>query len=145
MKSSFLMVVFNLPAELGICSTNSYFSCLGKHYCETVLKINFLWMKGDNSCYFLLILKSVKICWLSKELVVLWSISCRLLWMMTMSMKLMTQTIDRILILKKLGRMREKWHQSGGNTAVLTVQTWAFLFFFLPLCFSYSFSSSILY
>ena len=99
------------------CAHAAYFCCLGKHSeTETSFKTNFRLMKGENSvtsyCIVLMFKLAKKIWWLVKEILVFWSIDIYFLWMMTEIIKLMTQIMDKCLILNELGRRRMKLCQS---------------------------------
>ena len=90
-----------------------YFHCFGKHsQTETGFKTKFLPMKGENSYRILLRCFDVRI---SKNTMAskrnisfLKHLIYTFQWMMTVSIILMTQTMDGRLILNKLGRRKER-------------------------------------
>ena len=66
-------------------------------------------MKGENSITsycVVLMFKSAKIQWPVKEILVSEALGIYFSWIMIMSIKLMTWTMDECLILNKLGRRR---------------------------------------
>ena len=125
-RPSFLTVVLEPTAEQGLHSC-----CLGKHsQTETGFKMNFLPMKGENfitSCCVILTIKSAKIQWLGKEILVLWSIGHRLFPDDDSMHKVDDLDDGWCFILNKYGWRRVKLCQSDHNTAMLAVEMWALL------------------
>ena len=114
--------------EPGPHSANTYFGCLGKHsQTETGFKTNFLPMKGQNSYCIVLTFKSEKILWLVKEILVSKALGIYFLWILMASINMTTRTMYGCLIVNKVGSWRLRVSQSDGNTAVLSVEMWAFL------------------
>ena len=88
-------------------------------------------MKGENSVTsycIVLMLKSAKMWWPVKEILVSEALGLYFSWILIASIKMMTRTMDGCLILNKLGKRRVNLSQRVMSTLQCSLsQIWAFL------------------